>query len=663
MPEQPTKSITRRSVLQILGRSVIVSSIVILLISAQNYLSAAGVEPVKNRDNIFAYRSFWPEFKAMGQFRDAGVNTVCIFAANTDNSLGQPYCKYPPVWRWFGKYDFGSLEEQFDDVLAVNPEAEFICMVDLNTPIWLQRQLTLRGQSADCESFTMLSCACANESWLKATTEYLEAVVKHMEKRYGDRIRAYLLACGQTDEWMDTSRGAAGRTKTEKWKKWLEGHGKKDVPVPTFERMDRASFNDLIRDPKTEQDIIDYNQFNSDLIVDTILSFAKKTRGLIPKKRQIGVFFGYILELARYRLVSAGHLEYERLYASGDIDFFISPGTYTDRLMGGGSGFMVPNGTRVLNGKGFLHEVDHRTPTYNLHLDEYVSIGWVSPWKNQQETNAGLKREFSLAIINNASTWCFDMWGGVFQSQETMKLVAQSKKLWDRYTVEKYKSRSEVALIVDPQSTQYINDQNPIVGQIYQKMRNKLNRLGAPFEVFSFNDLEKADLGQYKMLVMPGLFLVTPERMDILKNHVFKDGRTVLFVYAPGICDGKDLNTARVEKLTGTEFDTEGINKMQRDGWVSVYIADYEMITPKVLKQLAAEAKVTIYCEDEAPVYANERLVAIHTAAGGKKNITLPIPAHEVKELYSQKVILVENQQFSYNFSSPDTALFEIVTK
>ena len=222
----------------------------------------------------FAYRSFWPEFEAMKQFKDAGVNTVCIFAANTDNSLGQPYSKYPPVWRWFGKYDFASLDKQYDDVLAVNPNSEFICMIDLNTPIWLQRQLSLGGHSAESESFTMLSCACANPAWRKATSEYLVALVKHLETRYGDRIKSYLLACGQTDEWMDYSRGVAGRAKTQAWKAWLKAHGKPELPVPALERLDHATFEDLIRDPATERDIVDYAQFTGDIIVDAVLAFT-----------------------------------------------------------------------------------------------------------------------------------------------------------------------------------------------------------------------------------------------------------------------------------------------------------------------------------------------------------------------------------------------------
>ncbi len=609
---------------------------------------------------FFAYRSFWPEFEAMRRFKDAGVDTVCIFAANTDNSLGQPYCKYPPVWRWFGKYDFDSLDKQYDDVLAVNPNARFICMIDLNTPIWLQRQLAMRGHSAECESFTMLSCACANPAWRKATGEYLEAVVKHMESRYGDRIAAYLLACGQTDEWMDYSRGVAGRAKAQAWKAWLTSHGKPETPVPALERLDRASFDNLLRDPASEQDIVDYAQFTGDLIADRVLVFAAATRALIPKQRQIGMFFGYILELTGSRLVWAGHLEYERLYRSPDVDFFISPGTYGDRPMGGGSGFMVPNGTRLLNHKGFLHEIDHRTPTYNVKLDKFVSIGWMVPWKSQAQTNAGLKREFALAIVNHSSLWCFDMWGGVFQTPETMKVVEQGKKLWDRCQAAPWKSRAEVALVVDPHSARYLNDGHAAISKIYQGTRNKLNRLGAPFEVFSFNDLPYADLAQYRMLVFPGLFVVTPEKREVLKKYVFNHDRTVFFAYAPGICDGKTLDADRVKELTGAAFKTPGVSSVPRQGWKAVYASNYDEITPQALRQAAVEAGVTIYCQDAVPVYANEGLVAVHMAQGGKKTVTLPNDCRQVRELFTGQVIPVVKRQFSYTFKTPDTALFEL---
>ncbi len=637
-----------------------VLSMAAIILVAMLALSAVSAPAQDSQPLAFAYRSFWPEFEAMKQFKDAGVDTVCVFAANTYNSLGQPYCKYPPVWRWFDKYDFASLDKQYDDVLAVNPKATFICMIDLNTPIWLHHQLAIRAQP-DTDSFTMLSSACANPESRKQTAAYLEAVLKHMEARYGDRVKAYLLACGQTDEWMDYSQTMTSRPKREGWKVWLKNHGRAEVPVPAPERFEHAAFEDLIHDPATERDVVDYVQFSGDIIADAVLGFAKKTRGLVPKSRQIGMFFGYILEFGRTRLVQAGHLEYERLFASPDIDFFISPGTYRDRPMGGGSGFMVSNGTRRLHKKGFLHEIDHRTPTYNVHLDEYVSIGWMVPWKDQAETDAGLKREFALAITSQTSLWCFDMWGGVFKTPETMKVVAQSKALWDKYAALPLAPRAEVALVVDPASIRYLNDQNPLLTEMHQGTRNKLNRLGAPFEVFSFNDLASADLAQYKLLVFPALFEITPEKMDVLRKCVLKDNRTAIFLHAPGICDGRSLDPARVQALTGTAYKTPGVNVVARDHWKAVYIAGYKELTPAVLKKTAREAGVTIYCEDEVPVYANERLVTVHMAQGGEKTLTLPVDCKQVRELFTGRTLPVTGRQFHYTFATPDTAMFELI--
>lgn len=105
-------------------------------------------------EKIFSYRSFWPEFEAMKRFADKDINTVAFLPGNTCNSLGDPYSKYPNVWSWFDTYDFDVLDRQFDDILAANPNAEFVCIVDLNTPLWLARQLSSRGQSMECDSFT-----------------------------------------------------------------------------------------------------------------------------------------------------------------------------------------------------------------------------------------------------------------------------------------------------------------------------------------------------------------------------------------------------------------------------------------------------------------------------------------------------------------------------
>ena len=168
------------------------------------------------------------------------------------------------------------------------------------------------------------------------------------------------------------------------------------------------------------------------------------------------------------------------------------------------------------------------------------------------------------------------------------------------------------------------------------------------------------DLKQHRLLVFPGLFVVTPEKLAILKKHALHSNRTVLFAYAPGICDGKDLDPGRVKGLTGVAFKTPGVTTVQHDGWKAVYVPDYPTLTPQTLRQAALQAGVTIVCQDPVPVYANERLLAIHMAEGGKKTITVPIDCRQVRELYTDRVVPVLQRRFSYTFQTPDTALFEM---
>ncbi len=627
-------------------------------LALQSFILAEGAD-----GGFFAYRSFNPEFKAMAEFAKRGINTVALFPANTYNSLGGAYCAYPPNWVWMGKYDFSVFDRQFDDVIAVNPKAEFICIVDLNSPIFLQHRLSLNGQSAESDSFTALSNALVNKNWKKHTLDYMKALLAHAEKKYGQRIKAYLLACGQTDEWMDYSNGTFGRFKAQAWKAWRQKRGLPPAPIPSFEKMDSADFDNFLRDPSKSGDVIDWFVFSNEIVADAILDFTKAARSSLAKDKKIGVFFGYIMQLAYGRLVGAGHLFYERVFASPDIDFFISPGNYFDRQIGQGSGFMAPNGTRVRFGKSWLHEIDHITHTCKDSQNQSVP-GMNRAWDTQEKTNAGLKREFALATISGASLWCFDMWGGWFNTPETMDVIEKSRQIWEKHSSKRYKGAAQIALIADPQSAFYICDKyidkDLKVLDVYAGTRTKMNLLGAPFEIFSFDDLPHVNLDQYKFIVFPASFKITQERLKMLKEHVFKNGRTLLFAYAPGIIDGKTLDTNRVRDFAGFDYGAEGVNVSDKGDYKIAYIAKYKDITPEVLRKLAEDAGVHIYFDEYAPVFANERLLAVHTATGGKKTVRLPKKYSQVRELYSGKVVAEDADSFEYEFKKPDTALFEL---
>ena len=324
----------------------------------------------------FAYRSFWKGFETRKRFADLGVRQFVVFAGNTANSLGEPYCQYSPVWLWYDTYDFTPFDEQMEDMLRICPNAEILCQIDLNSPLWLARQLYV-------DSYSEVSLAECDERWMSNTGNFLRAFVNHAEEKYGDRIICYILMCGTTDEWMDFSDGVESEAKRLAYQRWCRKKGE-TVPadIPPFgvrEHVSHVVDRMELRDPQEDRDALLYWRFHNEVNSDAILHFARLLREVVHRPIELGVFYGYILELG-YGTIRRGHLAYERLEESQDIDFLISPGDYSDRGMGGDSGFMTPNGTLKRHGKGCLYDIDHRTTTANMQLTRHVALPSTGRW-------------------------------------------------------------------------------------------------------------------------------------------------------------------------------------------------------------------------------------------------------------------------------------------
>ena len=162
------------------------------------------------------------------------------------------------------------------------------------------------------------------------------------------------------------------------------------------------------------------------------------------------------------------------------------------------------------------------------------------------------------------------------------------------------------------------------------------------------------------MAVFPWGYSITPEKRKILENRVMNSGRTVVFMDAAGMSDGKRADSANVEKLTGFKYKTKGVSEKDMGSWKSVYGESNLDFDKNSIMRLAREAGVHIYTDEPLPVYSNGKLVAVHVKEGGVKKIHLPKKAGIVKELYSGKTVAENSESFEYDFASPDTALFEI---
>lgn len=591
-----------------------------------------------------AYRSFQKEPQTTAYFADSlGIRTRCFLAGNTINRLGEYYCQYPPIWAGAGNYNWENLDNQVKDLLNCSPEASLICMIDLNTPYWATRRYEM-------DSFEVISHLASSDKWIKETEEWLEAFLEYSESKYGDRISAYILAGGGTSEWLDHMPCHSSKIKDAGWLKWCKANGKSyESSAPSPARLRTAAFKNTIFDPQTQQDIIDYWRFHNETIADALLEFAGFTRRRIPGNKQLGAFFGYFFR-------HGDHQDYEKVYRSPHFDFFISPAQYSNREIGAGTGSKHIFGTSMIYGKRLMHEVDCRPHGYgkgNFNIERI--------WKSEADDVAGNLREACFAIINHGDIWWFDMWGHFYDQEPVRRAIGKAHRIFERFKNDNSASVSEVLYLADPESHYYTN---LAAGKGYQfgsHFQRKLSRLGLPFDIYSLADVTKLDLSQYKLICLPATMVITPETEKFLKEHICRGGRTVLWSFAPGLCNGSDLDTARVQKWAGVPYGTPGINETDMGGWKAVYCCNPDEYNSANIKEICRRAGVHSYVDELIPVFANERLLCVHCKDGGTKTVQLRKRAKKVVELISGKEVAKYKSSFKYEFSSPDTRLFEII--
>lgn len=266
---------------------------------------------------------------------------------------------------------------------------------------------------------------------------------------------------------------------------------------------------------------------------------------------------------------------------------------------------------------------------------------------------------FSLRLISGISTYWFDLFGRWFEGEAVYDSIAQMRKLWDRLARPREESVAEVAVLVDAESMYYLDGKADFYNDLLYKQRYGLYRMGTPFDLFSVGDLATLDLSRYKLVFLPNLFVTDAKRRSLLRDKVCTGGKTVLWGYSPGIiADGK-YDPRQVEALTGIPWEAEELTSRGMDGWRSVY-SPRANVPADVLRGLAREAGVHIYCEAEDPLYANDRLIALHTITGGPRTIVLPKKCRRVTEVFSGRVVAENTDRFEDTLAPPCTVLYEV---
>jgi hypothetical protein len=334
-----------------------------------------------------------------------------------------------------------------------------------------------------------------------------------------------------------------------------------------------------------------------------------------------------------------------------------------------------------------------------------------------QKSIAQTRRNVLFTFTNGAGLWFYDFGPsgfnggprlldhgsfGWWDEPTLMQDIVHLKKLLDSSFRQPYVSSADV-LLVHSTETFYYTGSDRAASYMGHWANNwvppAIFRSGVVHDVVHIDDLDKVHMDQYKAVVFVNTWLLTPAQKQMIQSKVAKNGRHLVWLYAPGYTDGKTVQKEFTERVTGIKMrllpqDTTTTVVITREGekeyrysvqnkavnpllvvqdnraatlgviagtdytafarkeqkqYTSWYLS-LPSAEPALWRSIFSTAGAHIYNVSGDIFYAGSGLLVVHTATGGNRtirlkngqdvNVTLQANSTTVLEAQTGKILL-----------------------
>ena len=485
--------------------------------------------------------------------------------------------------------------DEFEDVIAVDPDARFIINLSL-TPdpfyrthnqisesnpypteedysgmIWNYNISTGQIEPHDRQS------PLSEKTWRDVEASVAE-VVSQLESAYGDRIIMYWPAFSDFGEWyydiwdsnLIPGFGPCTVAGFQQWASntygtvsamniaWGSSYAAFDeVPVPTWAERNSAS-DGYFFDPDADRYVIDFFDFFNGTMntgAERIAAFLKNTAGT---NKLVGMFWQYLhplgyTSISRAGLNHSGHLHLMDLLECPDIDALGMP-IYPEVKH-----WQMPfNGTVDTiqeHGKLFWHENDMATHL-SLNAEHAADIG---------ETLKTYAYDFDEWVDRQCGFWFFDIAVSgedfsILNDSNIWNFVAERNRYWEEHCLgdDGARFRPEIAVIRNERCACYMTSRNPVIPAVYssdkgnaltQMIQNLVEVRDAPVGWYSLEDMLAGRIpDSARMFIFADTFVVNrSDAFTLLDRLGERPGCMAVWFYAPGYVD-----TGHLESQNGT---------------------------------------------------------------------------------------------------------------
>lgn len=479
-------------------------------------------------------------------------------------------------------------DERIATVLRVDPLAQFIVMIELRpSNSWLEanpgeRLVTAMGTPGPVSYWSA--------THFRTVDRFLEGLIGHLRQQpYWPRIVGYLpMSCGAPDSTIggfeanlfqkDRSKITVGDFNPQAvaaFREWLRGkyetvEGLRQAwrdPEVTFDSFElniselvrEGADGGVFRDPADSGLTLDYFDFLSTGMGQYYSHVMAKVKQLAGPQALVGTYYGYTVGHMRgYNnpgsIFNGNNFDLHQRLQDPNWDFFAGPLPYESRAAGLAFKSYHATASVLLHGKLIINEIDHRT-----FVASPTTYGRLH---SRRETEAVLKRDLGGSVVDGSGYWFADWSGprgrdsvGFFSDPSILQTVRETTAAYAETLRQPKSGGAEVALLVHggTMACMDVYRSAPLYRNLVARTAwDEMAKMGAPYDTYLLEDLTDPRVqAGYKLYVLLNPFLLSDRERQAIEA-LKRDGKTLLFLYAPGYADRQSgLSDANVTALTG----------------------------------------------------------------------------------------------------------------
>ncbi len=648
------------------------------------------------------------------------------------------WCRDRGFWAGDGDYRYSALDQCVQEVLESDPDAPILLWLGLDAPRWWGEQNPtelMRFQDGSHWSYGLATPSMASQKFRSEVTEMMNAMLDYCMNRapYRDRIAGFVLCGGYSCEWQNWAcHAAAGLHKLTDYSRPMQTafarFAARNYPdlteserqIPTFESRLRRDENHIFLPRDGFRRNLAYNDYLSQSVAELVEHLAKTARLKVGPDRLLGTYYGYTFEYTNlgWALQLSGHNALRKLLAVQELDFLLSPPSYSVRSIGDCGEDMKPFASIRAAGKLAIIDDDTRTDMTGI-ADFFQTV-------NRDQTRQVLRRNMGRTLTRMEPLCLLALNGGnEFSAPETVADLQKFKAAAAAALTMNARPNAEVAVVVSerahevmameknkfPQGVrQWYNGHGqvsraprmvqPTVGESVCYQRSRLAQSGFAYDFILAEDLERVVDHPYKLWIFLNAF--NPDARFAEAVRRLRSGpATLLWVRTPGAYqEGRAADRGFRKQLTGFDLvpldgelenilefpdgsragnlgPTAPLYQVSKAPGIKV-LAEYEarpgmvaaaeiqegrsksifyggdVLKPDFLRQVAGEAGVHIYSTSDDILYANTHFLTFHAATAGAKSVELPAVG-DVMDVFSGEVLARNTKTWRFHAALHET--------